>query len=166
MPRVCVNRIRIWPLRRDYHSGVLIGAGGRRRSDWSARVLDNDVSTRIDRLHACMHRWQLHCHRLKRPSWRSTAKGLMNKFPDAISSRDGQLTIYADNSASAGTKDGGAGEIRRSPRRLRKKQLPSLRIGKKRFSDLFDCTDFSLRCLLALGSSNGSISQASSPCLG
>ncbi len=38
-----------WPLRRDYHSGVLIGEGGRRRSDWPARVLANDVSTRIDR---------------------------------------------------------------------------------------------------------------------
>ncbi len=49
VPRGCVNRIRLWPLRRDYHSGVLIGAGGRRRSDWSARVLANDVSTRIDR---------------------------------------------------------------------------------------------------------------------
>ncbi len=45
----CVNRIRLWPLRRDYHSGVLIGAGGRRRSDWSACVLANDVSTRLDR---------------------------------------------------------------------------------------------------------------------
>ncbi len=44
-----MNRIRLWPLRRDYHSGVLIGVGGRRRSDWSARVLINDVSTRIDR---------------------------------------------------------------------------------------------------------------------
>ncbi len=49
VPRGCVNRIRLWPLRRDYHSGVLIGAGGRLRSDWSARVLANDVSTRIDR---------------------------------------------------------------------------------------------------------------------
>ncbi len=49
MPRGCVNRIRLWPLRRGDHSGVLIGAGGRRRSDWSARVLANDVSTRIDR---------------------------------------------------------------------------------------------------------------------
>ncbi len=49
VPRGCVPRIRLWPLRRDYHSGVLIGAGGRRRSDWSARVLANDVSTRIDR---------------------------------------------------------------------------------------------------------------------
>ncbi len=38
-----------WPLRRDYHFGVLIGAGGRRRSDWPARVLANGVSTRIDR---------------------------------------------------------------------------------------------------------------------
>ncbi len=44
-----MNKIRLWPLRRDYHSGVLIGAGGGRRSDWSARVLANDVSTRIDR---------------------------------------------------------------------------------------------------------------------
>ncbi len=42
-------RIRLWPLRRDDHSGVLIGADGAGRSDWSARVLANDVSTRIDR---------------------------------------------------------------------------------------------------------------------
>ncbi len=35
--------------RRDYHSGVLIGAGGTRHSDWAARGLANDVSTRIDR---------------------------------------------------------------------------------------------------------------------
>ncbi len=49
MSRCCVNIIRLLPLRRDDHSGVLIGAGGTRRSDWSARVLANDVSTRIDR---------------------------------------------------------------------------------------------------------------------
>ncbi len=49
MPRGCVNRFRLWPLRRDYHSGVLIGAVRRQRSDWSVRVLANDVSTRIDR---------------------------------------------------------------------------------------------------------------------
>ncbi len=36
-----MTRIRLWPLRRDYHSGVLIGAGGRRRSDWSAREMAN-----------------------------------------------------------------------------------------------------------------------------
>ncbi len=35
--------------RRDDHSGVLIGAGGERRSDWPAHVLANDKSTRIDR---------------------------------------------------------------------------------------------------------------------
>ncbi len=39
--RGSVNRIRIWPLRRDDHSGVLIGAGGPERSDWPARVLSN-----------------------------------------------------------------------------------------------------------------------------
>ncbi len=49
MPRGCVNRIRLWQLRRDDHSGILIGAGGERRSDWAAHVLANDVSTRIDR---------------------------------------------------------------------------------------------------------------------
>ncbi len=49
VPRGCVNRISLWPLRRDDHSGVLIGAGGRRRPDWPERVLANDVSTRIDR---------------------------------------------------------------------------------------------------------------------
>ncbi len=31
MPLDCVNRIRLWPLRRDDHSGVLIGTGGTRR---------------------------------------------------------------------------------------------------------------------------------------
>ncbi len=49
MPRGCVNRIRIWPLRRNEHSGVLIGAGGTRRSDCGARVLANELSTRIGR---------------------------------------------------------------------------------------------------------------------
>ncbi len=49
MPRGCVNRTHLWPLSRDDHSGVLIGAGWVRRSDWPARVLANDISTRIDR---------------------------------------------------------------------------------------------------------------------
>ncbi len=49
VPRGCVNRIRLWPLRRDDHSGVLIGADGERRPDWPARVLADDVGTRIDR---------------------------------------------------------------------------------------------------------------------
>ncbi len=54
-----MNRIRLWSLRRDDHSGVLIGAGGERRSDWPAHVLTNDVSAKTDRLHACWHKWQL-----------------------------------------------------------------------------------------------------------
>ncbi len=33
----CV-RIRLWPLRRDDSSRVLIGAAGMRRSDWPERV--------------------------------------------------------------------------------------------------------------------------------
>ncbi len=41
-----VNRSRLWPLRRDDHSGVLIGAGGTRRSDWPARVKANFESAR------------------------------------------------------------------------------------------------------------------------
>ncbi len=45
-----MNRIRLWPLRRDDHSDVLIDPGETRRSDWPARVLANDVSTRINRL--------------------------------------------------------------------------------------------------------------------
>ncbi len=49
VPRCYVNRIRLQPLRRDDHSRVLIGAGGTQRSDWPARVLAYDVSTRIDR---------------------------------------------------------------------------------------------------------------------
>ncbi len=44
-----MNIIRLWPLRRDDHSGVLMGAGGMRRSDWPVRVLVNDASTGIDR---------------------------------------------------------------------------------------------------------------------
>ncbi len=49
VPRGCVNRIHLWPLRCDGHSAVLIGAGGRWRPDWPARVLANDVSRKIDR---------------------------------------------------------------------------------------------------------------------
>ncbi len=41
-------RIRLLPVRHDDSSGVLIGAGGERGSDWPARVLANNVSTRID----------------------------------------------------------------------------------------------------------------------
>ncbi len=47
--RAGVNRIRLWPLRRDDHSGVLIGAGGMQRSDWPERVYGVDVSARSDR---------------------------------------------------------------------------------------------------------------------
>ncbi len=43
-----MNRIRLWPLSRDDHSGVLIGTGGEWRSDCPARVLANDVSARIN----------------------------------------------------------------------------------------------------------------------
>ncbi len=49
MPRDCANRIRLWSLRRDDHSGILIGAGGTRRSDWPARVLANDENRSIAR---------------------------------------------------------------------------------------------------------------------
>ncbi len=35
----CVSRICIWPPRRDEHSGVLIGTGGRWRSELPVRVL-------------------------------------------------------------------------------------------------------------------------------
>ncbi len=52
----CVNSFRLWLPRRDDHSGALIGAGGERRSDWPAHVLDNDVSTRHDRYWACEER--------------------------------------------------------------------------------------------------------------
>ncbi len=53
VPRCRVNRIRPWPLRRDDHTAVLIGAGGRQRSDWQTRVLANDESTIIDRYPMC-----------------------------------------------------------------------------------------------------------------
>ncbi len=43
-----LNRIRLWPVGRDDHSGVLIGRGGMWRSGWPARVLANDEGTRID----------------------------------------------------------------------------------------------------------------------
>ncbi len=63
----CVIRIRLWPNRRDDHSGVLIGAGGTRRSGWPARVFSNDEArgsidsprTTSDRLHAARDKWQL-----------------------------------------------------------------------------------------------------------
>ncbi len=44
-----VNKIHLWSLRRDDHLGVLIGAGGTRRSDWPARAKANDASSGIDR---------------------------------------------------------------------------------------------------------------------
>ncbi len=47
--RGCVNRIRLWPLRRDNQSGVLIGAGGTQRSDWPERVRAVGVRTRSNR---------------------------------------------------------------------------------------------------------------------
>ncbi len=39
----CVSRICIWSARRDEHSGVLIGTGGRWRSDLPVRVLSVGV---------------------------------------------------------------------------------------------------------------------------
>ncbi len=48
-PSGCVNRTRLWPPRRDDRSGIPISAGETRRFDWPARVLDKNVSTRIDR---------------------------------------------------------------------------------------------------------------------
>ncbi len=50
VPRGCSNRIRLWPLRPEDHSFVLIGAGGERHFDGPAHVLANNVSTRIDLL--------------------------------------------------------------------------------------------------------------------
>ncbi len=47
VPRGCVYRIRVWLLRRDHHSGVLIGAGGERRSDWPAQSKDTKLSPRF-----------------------------------------------------------------------------------------------------------------------
>ncbi len=62
--RGCVNEIRLWLLRRNDHSGVLIGAGGTRRCDWPARVQANDISRRIDRWPACrgMRPFPLRCY--------------------------------------------------------------------------------------------------------
>ncbi len=57
--RGCVNRIRLWPLRRDEHSGVLIGAAETWRFDWPARVWSNDISMKIDQLHAYRDKWKL-----------------------------------------------------------------------------------------------------------
>ncbi len=54
VPRGCVNIVRLWPLRRGGHSGVLIGAGETRCSDWSARMLANDEAPESIR-----DKWQL-----------------------------------------------------------------------------------------------------------
>ncbi len=64
MPRGCVYKIRLWPLRRDDHSGVLIGACGTQRSDRPASVTkarESIDSTRAksDRLHAYRDKWQI-----------------------------------------------------------------------------------------------------------
>ncbi len=47
VPRGCVNRIRLWPLRRDDHSFVLIGAGGERRYDWPAHAYEKRSIARV-----------------------------------------------------------------------------------------------------------------------
>ncbi len=52
VPRSCVNRIRLWPLRRDDHSGVLIGPGVTQRSDWPARGSLDSPRAKSDRLRA------------------------------------------------------------------------------------------------------------------
>ncbi len=49
VPRGCVYRSRLWPLRRDNYSGVQTGVGGERHGDWPAHVLANDISTSTDR---------------------------------------------------------------------------------------------------------------------
>ncbi len=46
-----VSRTRLWPIRRDDSSRVLIRAGGTRRSDWPERVSALDVRARSDRLY-------------------------------------------------------------------------------------------------------------------
>ncbi len=50
--RGCVNKIRLWPLRRDDRSGVLIGAVGTRRSDWLECLGAVGIHARSGPLHA------------------------------------------------------------------------------------------------------------------
>ncbi len=38
VPHGCVNRICIWPPKREERSSVVTGAGGMQRSDWPERV--------------------------------------------------------------------------------------------------------------------------------
>ncbi len=44
-----MNRIRIWPSRRDDHSGGLIGTGGTRRSDSPRRACEERSIARVFR---------------------------------------------------------------------------------------------------------------------
>ncbi len=55
-----MTRIRLWPLRPDYHPGVLIGEGGSRRCDWPARVYRSIAC--VQGLSAVCT-WLLHIHR-------------------------------------------------------------------------------------------------------
>ncbi len=49
MTRAGVFRIRIWKPKYDERSGVLIGTGGIRRSDWPDRASAVDVNASSDR---------------------------------------------------------------------------------------------------------------------
>ncbi len=50
-----INRIRLWPLRRDDSSRVLIGAGGTWRSEWPRRVQAFGFRVRSDRATGRLH---------------------------------------------------------------------------------------------------------------
>ncbi len=45
----CVHSIRLWPLRRDDSSRILIGTGGTSRSNWAERASVFGVRARSDR---------------------------------------------------------------------------------------------------------------------
>ncbi len=59
-----VNRIRLWPPRRDDNSGVLIDAGGRRRSDWPVRVFERSMARVQGQVAPSGSRYTVHHKRL------------------------------------------------------------------------------------------------------
>ncbi len=59
-----VNRIRLWLPRRDDNSRVLIDAGGRRRSDWPARVFERSMARVQGQVAPSGYRYTVHHKRL------------------------------------------------------------------------------------------------------
>ncbi len=77
--------MRLWPLRRDERSGVLIGAGGMRRSDWPELMSENRSIKRVQGL-AAVCTQLLHIHKKPSGGQRSNDKTFLDQlfFPRRV----------------------------------------------------------------------------------